>query len=786
MNIVSHNVEVIISQLQSITIKQLQSIYPDYFTSIEEHVLSLADKAKDNESQWKFFALARLIKQQKKQLGQRMDQSVLDAFVKFRMGTLSGKSEAADVSTSLSLIKDEDFERTLAVSSFARRAESRYMEELYTLNQRMAFLLGGQKLADDGNPIAPHQLAQSLTYMLDPLSLDTHMLRTCSRIFEKQSVKSLKSLYEDSNQLLISKGFLPHLKYSVTKKVSSKRAGSVPDDQGISNDNTSGSKSSGSTAEPAPLSAAEQAIQHCANNTAQARTSGGAEYQQHLIDNIFQIQQQARSPSIESFSSNGAPQASDARVNASAQASVGNFAAIPDVSRAFGQGAGHSAATINLLQEVDEVRPAEQELQLFDSRQLPSLTKEDYRNVSMLISAKAESENASADSLNAIDLVGKIFEYMLSDDQLPDAVKAVLSYLHTPFLKIALTDKDFLRDVNHPAKRLLDSLAEAGKRWVNNDGKSQLRIFPKIKEIVRHLMVEFSEHPEIVLSLCLDIEEFNLKTEEKVRLLENRARSKSEGEEQLRLIKRQAYKQIKSLVGDSNLPAPVLVLIFHPLADYLTLMGLRFGVDSKEWLNHSSLITYLVNSVNASVTTLDPSFYINSNAEKSHAANIILKEIAFDQSRSTRLILLLEKAQYCALENIPFSVESADSDLVVDEKKISSFNEESAVSKNEAVEAKQLAALDFGTWLEFNTAEFVGHQRVKIAWYNSQSDRFMLSDNSGQFRVMRSAVDLAREKIAGKMRIVTKNEKPFFERALESVLMKLKLSPQQPIANSPL
>ena len=66
---------------------------------------------------------------------------------------------------------------------------------------------------------------------------------------------------------------------------------------------------------------------------------------------------------------------------------------------------------------------------------MSAVTAAEYQGVGQLMTAKAESENAGVDSFNAIELVGNIFEYMLSDDQLPDAVKAVLSYLHTPFFK---------------------------------------------------------------------------------------------------------------------------------------------------------------------------------------------------------------------------------------------------------------------------------------------------------------------------------------------------------------
>ena len=336
--------------------------------------------------------------------------------------------------------------------------------------------------------------------------------------------------------------------------------------------------------------------------------------------------------------------------------------------------------------------------------------------------------------------------------------------------------KIFLHDIQHPAKRLLDCLAESGRRWVNNDGQSQLRIFPKIKETVRRLMIEFSENPKDIDSLCSDMEDFNHKMAVKVELLEERARSKSEGEEQLRLIKRKAYFDIKQVIGSLELPPPVLVLIFHPLADYITLMGLRFGIDSDEWIQKLSLVTYLSNSVNTEVAKADPTFYISNNADKRDQVAIILKEIAFDNNRSIRLVSLLERAQRCALDALPFYIDKIDKDLVVDEKKLSSFEDEKQASSKEREVIEQLEALDYGTWLEFSSKQFIGHPKVKISWYNSHSNRFMLSDNSGQFRVMLSAIDLAKEKIAGRMLVITKIEKPFFERALESVLLKLKQS----------
>jgi hypothetical protein len=73
-----------------------------------------------------------------------------------------------------------------------------------------------------------------------------------------------------------------------------------------------------------------------------------------------------------------------------------------------------------------------------------------------------KAEDLSPVDANVIDLIGMLFEYMLNDPVLPNAAKALLSHLHTPYLKVALLDHRVLEDSGHPARRLLDEMVEAG------------------------------------------------------------------------------------------------------------------------------------------------------------------------------------------------------------------------------------------------------------------------------------------------------------------------------------
>merc|ERR1711916_306665 len=70
------------------------------------------------------------------------------------------------------------------------------------------------------------------------------------------------------------------------------------------------------------------------------------------------------------------------------------------------------------------------------------------------LAKESEDGHVDADDMHIIELVGMLFDYMLSDDCLPDNVKALLSYLHTPYLKMAFIDAEFFEQSEHPARLL--------------------------------------------------------------------------------------------------------------------------------------------------------------------------------------------------------------------------------------------------------------------------------------------------------------------------------------------
>jgi hypothetical protein len=91
---------------------------------------------------------------------------------------------------------------------------------------------------------------------------------------------------------------------------------------------------------------------------------------------------------------------------------------------------------------------------------------------------------------------------------------------------------------------------------------------------------------------------------------------------------------------------------------------------------------------------------------------------------------------------------------------------------------QKLSMIEFGTWMEFDVLEQHRNLRAKVAWFNARTSRYMLVDRSGKQVSTQSGLELARAILAGKARIISGSAKPFFERALENIFVRLKTAVQ--------
>ncbi|HEY7772904.1 MAG TPA: DUF1631 family protein [Marinagarivorans sp.] len=377
--------------------------------------------------------------------------------------------------------------------------------------------------------------------------------------------------------------------------------------------------------------------------------------------------------------------------------------------------------------------------------------------------------SVGANDMHAIDLVGRVFEYMLRDDNLPDSVKAALSYLHTPFLKLAFIDPGFFENPDHPARVLLNNLAEAGIRWVGNDGTIQHNMLEKIRETVDRLLNEFSSDVKVITSILLDFNGYTKNIVRRQELMEKRAAEKAQGEEKLREVKHRVNKEVMTRTEDKDLPSSVLLFLLQPWFDFLSFCMLRYGDESQQWNDALELVDDLLWAVDVKSDNSDIQVQKELIYRLQSEMQAGFEVIGYDADKGEKLIASISDILRSAIaqkapEPEPEPVREEAEKVIAEKKSAAPLLAPDEISDEEQQVIDGLKQIEFGTWFEFE-----GGRRLKVAWYNARTMHYMLVNQVGKKEAMLTGLELARKMIAKTANIVSGSSKPFFERALEDI-----------------
>ncbi|WP_157484904.1 DUF1631 family protein [Gilvimarinus polysaccharolyticus] len=761
----------------------------EWIASVEKR----EENARSNKEQ---IALAELIAHLKaggsnclQQFQRQLKQNYID-FSKQQLTVASGQ-ERFSQNVGLSLVDNAELEETIAITSISHRADSQFAEVLWALHQRLALLNGGRKVDERSNPVSPIQLCDSLRRVLQELHLDARTKVLGYKQFEQGVIRPVTALYQSLNEALIAEGILPNLRYSAASGVS----GSSSTDMDASDAAPQGDtdQTPQNTQQEMPVSeqntaperqgrrATDRAFEPLASDDPQ-------QYQQGLVSAIRLLQTH-----LGGGSTGGAPThpagagqpagfaSGGMATNASHGTHGGGFTGgVPTsfaannspaaVSALSGDGSAPMVGAIEVLQSQLATSAASmQELEVGDIQPLAVAT------VSEQLVAELEKQSPDGvcnDDMNTIELVGLVFAYILNDEQLPDSVKALLSYLHTPVLKLAFIDKEFFDNVDHPARLLLNQMAEAGSRWVGNDGSNQYNIFEKIKTTVFHVLEHFVNDVKVFAEALLEFSSYARNVSRRQELMEKRALEKARGEEKLREAKIRVNSDISACIDGKALPSPILLLLLLPWSDYLSFIILRYGADSDSYRQALAVADELLWCIEPKSLEADRVKQLEVQGDLLHTLQSGFETIGYEQNKSRKLIDAVSSLQRLALksqqvEPAPDTMRNKLERMAAD-KAGQVKPEDQQVTPEEAQLIEKLKLIEFGTWLENDKG-----QRIKVAWYNHKTMHYMLVDQQGRKVSMLPARALAREMIAGKLRVIAGSAKPFFERALENIFQSL-------------
>lgn len=735
----------LVQHCRQLVMNRLAEHLTGVFGQVDDTLFECAEKAENNQVQTLFFDNMREIRKQRPQIERMYHQKIAHNFSEFLEGKLKPADAVSEIKAdALSLIQNEEYEESLQVTNMVSRVKARCAQPLFALEQRLALLNNGVKLVEDNNPFGPQMIAMAFREALEPCPFPLRIKVILYTLFDQHVMSSLDSLYDGLNQRLIEGGILPNLKYTAPRN--SNPASKTTHEQG-SSEQPAGAAQPGtgwrmSSVEHgyAPPPAADAPLPSDPTALLNSLASLLNEHRRRAPNTPLQ----GSTRSISSF----AP--------AEATRTYSANELIDALNRMQRQSADDFAQRLHQPQQVDGLK-ADLQSQLEEHSELPGQQK------------------VSDQEADIIDLVGMLFDFILDDDNLPDNCKTALSHLHTPYLKVALLDKALFTQHHHPARKLLNSMAQAGVLYGGEGDERGL--LAKMHWVVERVIHGFSGDLQLFDNLLEEFNEFVATLKHKVDLRERRAVEAAKGRDKLLGARQQAIEVINASLSNRQPPAIIRNFLELTWADVLVFVLLRHGDTSAEWLRSCEIAEQLA----WSGTVLD-----EAGASRLQSIRVSLLEDlskglrllgGYHEDGIRRLLQDLVTCQHAVQANQP-QVAAKLSPQLLESQLGAMLGEDAALasqapsvsglsSRAQAI-AKELSQIDFDTWFEFFSNGQT--QRLKLSWFSPTTRNYMFVDHSGQRVAIKPLATLATEMEQGLARVVpAERNVPLVDRALSSI-----------------
>ena len=251
-----------------------------------------------------------------------------------------------------------------------------------------------------------------------------------------------------------------------------------------------------------------------------------------------------------------------------------------------------------------------------------------------------------------INLVSAMFDYILDDQDLPTAMKALIGRLQIPMLKVALLDDQFFKTEKHPARLLLNSLAKAGVGWDEKAPASDI-LYKKIEETVFKILTDFTSDMSVFTELLEDFNKFYEEQQARIALIDQRTREAEERRAKAELARSEVQLVLNQKLTGRRLPMAVIRLLQEGWRHVLYLSFLKDGKDAESWRQAVKVIDALIWSMMP--VKEDPAWLdrLKSVAPKlSNSLKKGLSSVNFDPIKSESLLREIDRVHQETIDGL--------------------------------------------------------------------------------------------------------------------------------------
>ncbi len=708
----------------------LPRLMQELFEHLDDELYQLADKSASDMLQTRYFEAMRELRKLREPVEKAFQRAQLDAFDAFWLQSSKtdpqnggGELENAE----LSLVDNDELEENLAISGMVSKAENRYHRELFALNMRFAQLAGIADLSTRQNPVGPFTLGEGFREAMRQWSGDLGVRLVVFKLFDRYVMGYVGGLYDDINDTLVGAGILPKIVQRV------RRNPVAPSVQRARNE--------------APTEGGE------AYQGAGGYQSGAEEVTQGQVLGVLgQLLAEQRQRHTANLYSRLLP-------GWGHSAEVAGLPAVASTELVDALNALQHEAAVEAPVSTREIQQLQHEMLLSLGRQLE------------MGSNDAPTRRLNPVDQDVLDVIGMLFDFILDDVNVPDAMKALIGRLQIPMLKVAVLDRSFFNNKQHPARRLLNALARAAMSWVDDGDRSVKSLYGRIESAVTRVLSDFSDDVGLFAQVFDEFSNYVDRETRGAEVAEERVNQITRGQEQLLVARRRVAEVLNEFrVAQPDMPTAVVNILREGWHDVMLLAFLREGEESAAWRHAYGAVEELIWSVQPKVETADRQRLLKSIPDLLKMLRDGLNNISFDQHRAGQLFKDLQACHIAALRGESDNVEFSELDQVVPEDDAAGAAAESAAVEDEF--QAQAAALKVGQWLEWQTDD--KGVRGKLSWRSEVTKKCIFVNRKGMKVAEMTVNEVAALLRNGQAQLLEGVATPLMDRALDAMMRSLR------------
>ena len=663
---------------------------------------------------------------------------------------LSMESALADSSHTLSLVTDQELESRLAARNLASVILRDCKPVLARLDRRLGWIAGNLVLDNDHNPIGPEHIGVAVHEAFATCELSMEVRLVVIKLCERDLVPGIAKLYEALDQRLVALGVIPEMPAARSPARAPSRESQAEQDSAEDDEASAPAWAARFTQRMAGMKGGMQAAMMGQGGLGDGPPGYAGGAQGVLLEALHHLLQESRGE--RGRDAGHAPRSSAAEEN-----------------RAMSQ-----REMLSVLSVLQSTPSATLRAAIGDTGEsLAQRLKSEVLNSASQLGMDPSTARLAPVDEDAIDLVGMLFDVMLDERDLEGRPRELIGRLVVPFVKVALLDRRMFVQKTHPARRLLNVLAEACE-GNNGESAAERTLMTKVEEVVDRLTSEFNENLAIFLTLEEEFRDFLGQHKRRIEIAERRAAEIQSGQERLETARVRTTTELASRLDGRRVPQAIDDFMRQPWAHHVTMTVLREGEDSTGLRDALALADGVMEELTEAQRQIIGKPWLQ--AWRPSLQKVFARVGMNPDAASSAVDALHDTLQAVAASRPDLEKSLPELPQVVLPKVI----EDDSVSIQlvggtdtldfDSTDADHFRSLPIGTWLDFIDKDNK-MQAGKLSWVSPISSRLLFVNRRGVRFCVASPEELAMMVRLGRLR--THQDEDAFDSAMSEVIERL-------------